>query len=272
MTLGERIAALRKAKGFSQEELANQLNLSRQAVYKWESNQSTPELEKLVALSSLFEVSLDELVKGESPQPESPTARTASPSQNGKHSVMGIVFLSFGVMLALILLLLSGSFAGVIIGIPFFLCAALCAFTNRHTGLWCGWVFFLAVDLFLRYGTGLMPSHILLTSIWTAEMNYARLVVAWAQFLVILVFITLTVRALGCPAVPRDKKNIARLLAGIAVFLILYRVNVVSLLWRVWGDGTAQQLIYPLLYEITSVFLMAAAIDIVRGIIGMTRR
>ena len=52
----------------SQEELANRLNVSRQTVSKWEVGESTPDMEKLVAISDLFGVSLDELVKGEEPE------------------------------------------------------------------------------------------------------------------------------------------------------------------------------------------------------------
>ena len=63
MTLGEKIQLSRKKKGMSQEELANLLNVSRQAVQKWESGASTPELTKLVEISNVFDVSLDWLVK-----------------------------------------------------------------------------------------------------------------------------------------------------------------------------------------------------------------
>lgn len=63
MTLGEKIQLSRKKKGMSQEDLANLLNVSRQAVQKWESDASIPELDKLVAISNMFEVSLDYLVK-----------------------------------------------------------------------------------------------------------------------------------------------------------------------------------------------------------------
>lgn len=63
MTLGEKIQLSRKKKGMSQEDLANLLNVSRQAVQKWESGASTPELSKLVEMSNLFEVSIDWLVK-----------------------------------------------------------------------------------------------------------------------------------------------------------------------------------------------------------------
>ena len=52
MTVGERIAQLRKEHTLSQEELGEQLNVSRQAIYKWERNASLPEIEKLIALSN----------------------------------------------------------------------------------------------------------------------------------------------------------------------------------------------------------------------------
>lgn len=63
MDVSEKILQLRKANGFTQEELAEKLNVSRQSVSKWESGQSVPELEKLVALSEIFQVSTDHLLK-----------------------------------------------------------------------------------------------------------------------------------------------------------------------------------------------------------------
>jgi transcriptional regulator GlxA family with amidase domain len=61
MEFNNKLYTLRKQKGFSQEELANRLNVSRQTISKWEVGESTPDLENLVAISELFEVSLDEL-------------------------------------------------------------------------------------------------------------------------------------------------------------------------------------------------------------------
>ena len=62
MEFNNKLYNLRKQKGLSQEELANRLNVSRQTVSKWEVGDSTPDMEKLVAISVLFEMSLDELV------------------------------------------------------------------------------------------------------------------------------------------------------------------------------------------------------------------
>ena len=51
MLLGEKLKKLRKARGLSQEQLADQLNVSRQAISKWELGESTPDTDNLVALS-----------------------------------------------------------------------------------------------------------------------------------------------------------------------------------------------------------------------------
>ncbi|MGN1234368.1 MAG: helix-turn-helix domain-containing protein [Christensenellaceae bacterium] len=63
--ISEKIISLRKKSGWSQEELADRLSVSRQAVSKWESGQSVPEVEKVIALSDLFHVSTDYLLRDE---------------------------------------------------------------------------------------------------------------------------------------------------------------------------------------------------------------
>ena len=65
MTLGENIVRLRTQKNWSQGDLADALDISRQSVSKWETDASIPELDKLLKLSELFGVTLDELVRGE---------------------------------------------------------------------------------------------------------------------------------------------------------------------------------------------------------------
>ena len=60
----DRLIELRREKGLSQEELARKLGLSRQAVSKWERAESAPDVGNLVALSSIYEVTLDDLVRG----------------------------------------------------------------------------------------------------------------------------------------------------------------------------------------------------------------
>lgn len=69
MILADKIMNLRKKAGWSQEELANQLNVTRQSVSKWESAQSVPDLDKIICLSRIFEVSTDYLLKEELEEP-----------------------------------------------------------------------------------------------------------------------------------------------------------------------------------------------------------
>jgi transcriptional regulator with XRE-family HTH domain len=62
MNLSEKLLKLRKVHGFSQDDLADKLGITRQSISKWESNQVTPELEKIVKLAELFGTSTDYLL------------------------------------------------------------------------------------------------------------------------------------------------------------------------------------------------------------------
>lgn len=67
MTIADRIQSLRKTKGISQEQLADVVGVSRQAVSKWESEQTIPDLDKIVTMSEYFGVTTDYLLKGIEP-------------------------------------------------------------------------------------------------------------------------------------------------------------------------------------------------------------
>lgn len=64
MNIADRIQHLRKQKGLSQEDLADMVGVSRQSVSKWESEQSIPDLEKIIIMSDIFEVTTDYILKG----------------------------------------------------------------------------------------------------------------------------------------------------------------------------------------------------------------
>ena len=63
MNVGEQLRHLREHHQMSREELAQEMNASRQAIYKWETNKSYPAIDNLIQLSELYEVTLDELIK-----------------------------------------------------------------------------------------------------------------------------------------------------------------------------------------------------------------
>lgn len=71
MEFSKKLYELRKQKGLSQDELASKLNVSRQTISKWELGESTPDMEKLTALSDFFNITLDELVLGKVVEKES---------------------------------------------------------------------------------------------------------------------------------------------------------------------------------------------------------
>ncbi len=64
MKLGERLYNFRRKKGLSQEDVAAKLNVTRQTVSKWETDQTLPDLDKIESICELFEISTDELLKG----------------------------------------------------------------------------------------------------------------------------------------------------------------------------------------------------------------
>ena len=71
MTIGERLLKLRKEKNISQEELANVLDVSRQTISKWETDQTTPDFDKIIPLCEYFDITSDELLTGKTDIKES---------------------------------------------------------------------------------------------------------------------------------------------------------------------------------------------------------
>ena len=152
MTLGERIYKLRTEKEMSQGDLADALEVSRQSISKWETNGSVPELDKLVKLSEIFGVSLDELVAGKKTgqqdkkdEPEVITPPQAEPKiVYVEKSVMQSI--SSAQILGIILIL--GSLVcfvvfddlrdALFLCLPVAICGVLCLVT-KHPPLWCSW-------------------------------------------------------------------------------------------------------------------------------------
>jgi len=65
MKLGNQLKKLRKKHNMFQEDLSKRLNVSRQAVYKWESNKGYPDIENLIELSDIFNVTIDEIIRSD---------------------------------------------------------------------------------------------------------------------------------------------------------------------------------------------------------------
>lgn len=89
MDLGEKIRDQRKKAGLSQEQLAEKLNVSRQAITKWETNKGIPDISNLIALSDEFGLSLDELIKEDGAVKK----KIISDSSSKKWHILVIVYL-----------------------------------------------------------------------------------------------------------------------------------------------------------------------------------
>ena len=117
MEFNNRLYELRKQKGLSQEELANRLNVTRQTVSKWEVGDSTPDMEKLVALSALFNVSMDELVMGKEAVTQDNPSKTDSDEKNVLiKKVLKVISIFAGIILAIDVISMIVYFA--VYGVP----------------------------------------------------------------------------------------------------------------------------------------------------------
>lgn len=145
MTLGEKILSLRTARGMSQDDLAEKLEVSRQSVSKWETGQSTPDLDKIIRLADLFGVGVDELVReGERPRPpEPPQPQVIYVEREQKQELspvqkLGVIMEVSGAALAVIglmgaPLMIWAALALVILGLPLLL-------AKKHPWLVMGWL------------------------------------------------------------------------------------------------------------------------------------
>ena len=147
----------------------------------------------------------------------------AAPQRKERCTVAGTVLLCTGAVISILCLLLVGNLlAGLLLASPFFICGIICFAVKRHAGLFCGWAVYLCLDLYLRFATGLSWTTIFMTPIWTAQMNYMRLFIAWVQFLVMLVMIICTVCSYRTLKLPAAKKEVSWLVAGwLAAFVLL---------------------------------------------------
>ena len=202
MTLGEKISSLRGAANMSQGDLAEKLNVSRQSISKWETNASIPELDKLIQLSDLFQITLDELVRcDELSKEQVQTEQTAPPEAERKveqpqiiikksvstQKVIGFILLALGLLCCILALALgSGLF---IIGGYIILCSVLCLLLKKHAGLIIGWITLLQAVILTPYFTGVRVFAIFNPRYYHhgISWNHIVAVVMWLVFFVLAV-------------------------------------------------------------------------------------
>lgn len=115
MTFGEKLQLLRKSRGWTQEQLSAQINISRQALSKWESGAAIPDTENVIRLSRLFAVSTDYLLLDEYDEPmqSSPEKGCATASKKNTARFWRIIAGSTATGLSVIILLVLGVLSSV---------------------------------------------------------------------------------------------------------------------------------------------------------------
>lgn len=93
MDIGERLQELRKKAGYSQEQVAEMLGISRQAISKWESGQGKPEIDNIIKLMKLYQVSADYLLLGAEniPAPPAPAKKERDPETKKTINIIAII-------------------------------------------------------------------------------------------------------------------------------------------------------------------------------------
>lgn len=234
MNLGERIYQLRTKKNLSQGDLAEMLEVSRQSVSKWENNNAVPELEKIIKLSEIFEVSLDVLIKGEDKIPKSELSSQESiQTIKEKESVFpgrklaGTILLCMAFFVTVFFMVFGAGFAGLIFAIPFLVCGIICFVFKKHVGLWCAWTVYFLFDIYMAYATGISRGSVFYTLQWTHQMNYMRLVFAWVLLLSLMAMIAISVIKLGKQSFQDKKKGRIYVIVSWGIFVVLQAISMI---------------------------------------------
>ena len=200
MTLGEKIYKLRTERNLSQGDLSEILEVSRQSVSKWENGAATPDLDKIIKLSEIFGITIDELVKNEEvsapSEQKTPEIIIKKESSFPPRKIVGTVLLSLSLIVTVVLLAAGGGISGLVLSSPLILCGIICFIFKKNIGLWCAWAVFFCVDMYMRLATGTTSALVLnfqalLFMIRGGE--FSRLLLAAAQLAVILSLILATV-------------------------------------------------------------------------------
>lgn len=215
MTLGEKIAMLRTEHHLSQGDLAEKLGISRQSISKWETGNSVPDLDKLVALGELFDISLDSLVKDQDPKKDTDPQLSAPNQSSEKYPQRKIVgWILMGVGLFSILLGVAFNLILAILGVYLILCGTICLTIKKHPGLLIGWGTFLPCAYLLPQFTSANMRMIFHPYVYQRGLGI-QLIVSYAFWALLFLLIFITVKN------TRIKKH-PFLFSGWAVFSQVY--------------------------------------------------
>ena len=200
MTLGEKISKLRTTHKMSQGDLAEKLNVSRQSISKWETNVSVPELDKLIQLSDMFGISLDELVRSETlevanvREEEAPSSSPPQPQIIIQHSmssqkIVGFILLALGILCCLMALIAGSGL--LIIGGYIIFCSVICLMVKKYAGLIIGWITMIQAIVLTPYFTGVRMLSVFNPGYYRHGLGINQIVsiIMWL-FVAVLIFFT----------------------------------------------------------------------------------
>ena len=275
MDLGGTIYRLRTEHNLSQGDLAEALGVSRQSVSKWETGGSVPDLDKLVKLSQLFGVSLDELVLDRKPPCEEapredlppPVTVVVQRERTPGRKVAGVVLLCMAFLVLLLLTAMGGPLEGLVLALPFLLCAAICFLARRRSGLWCAWTMYYLADVYLICFTGLRWRFLFVPATY-AYYSGAHFISAAVQIALMLALIAATARSFRNVPLSAARRNKLLLLAGAAGVVV--GPYLLSLLTTALYRAGVHWAITPLsaLQDLLALYLAAA---VVTGAVRMWR-
>ncbi|MDQ2087895.1 helix-turn-helix transcriptional regulator [Herbivorax sp. ANBcel31] len=197
MNLGATILELRTKANMSQEDLANALNVSRQSISKWETNLSVPELERLLKMSKLFNISIDELVQGST---EVVNKKSKDILDRGQiqgleiRKIVGLGLIGIGFLFSILLFVFGEFFSALVLPLPFFITGLISLFVKKHTALWCGWAVYILISIYFRFAATICFWWVFYKKFYQGGLTI-RNIVAWIMTIALGILIFLTIKA-----------------------------------------------------------------------------
>ena len=184
-----------------------------------ETGGATPDLDKLVKLSQLFGISLDELVKGEAPPAE--PAQKAEPEPRVIYveraepaypwrKIAGLALFGLALLVVLLCTLLGSILAGLLFSLPFWACGVICFVFQKRVGLWCSWAVFFLVDVFLHFATGYASGSFLAVLRGILQEYLNNRVTLWVSLGLLLLMVLSAFRRIY----PSERRNSSTLSAS----------------------------------------------------------
>ena len=260
MNLGENIYQYRTSKNLSQGDLADKLDVSRQSVSKWENNSAIPDLDKIVRLCEIFEISIDALVKGVEHTADTAENNTVIQSGNWEQAkpaavltkeeksadlkestpsarkdnlyadhntgftgrkLAGTILMCMAFLSVLVLTIMGNLGAGLIFAVPFVVCGLICFIFKKNAGLWCAWAVHFMIDMYLQLATSVRRGIISNVYYYLNRGFNIHLFIGWCLYIALAILTLITVLRFKNKPLEMNRKTRNLMIAGIVIAVII---------------------------------------------------